>query len=81
MVALSVVLAWLYWRGDGSLILTMFAHAAINNTKDIVPSVSTPSDSPWTLSASPIAGIAAGLLWLVAGALLLHMRGGEKARS
>jgi membrane protease YdiL (CAAX protease family) len=75
VTALSVVLAWLYWRGDGSLILIMFAHAAINNTKDIVPSASAPSDSPWTLTASPVAWIAAGLLWLVAGALLLRMRG------
>ncbi len=81
VTALSVVLAWLYWRSGGSLILTMFAHAAINNTKDIVPSVSTPSDSPWNLSASPIAWIAAGVLWLVAGALLLQMRGAQRARS
>src|SRR5712692_4315199 len=36
--ALSVALAWLYWRTQGSLLLVMLLHAAVNNTKDIVPS-------------------------------------------
>src|SRR5690349_9117498 len=36
--ALSVVFAWLYVRTSGSLFLTMLLHAAINNSKDIVPS-------------------------------------------
>ena len=37
-ISISVTLAWLYARTDGSLLLTMLMHAAVNNTKDIVPS-------------------------------------------
>ena len=36
--AMSVAFAWLYARTNGSLFLTMLLHAAINNSKDIVPS-------------------------------------------
>src|SRR4030095_15188573 len=38
VIPLSVALAWLYWRTNGSLLLTMLMHAAINNTMNIVPS-------------------------------------------
>ena len=38
VIAISVAMAWLYQRTNGSLLLTMLMHAAINNTKDIVPS-------------------------------------------
>src|SRR4029077_5413333 len=37
VIALSVAMAWVYWNTHGSLLLTMLMHAAINNTKDIVP--------------------------------------------
>jgi len=33
VIALSVAIAWLYWRTNGSLLLTMLMHSAINNTK------------------------------------------------
>ena len=36
VTAISVVLAWLYWRTD-SLFVVMLLDAAVNNTKDIVP--------------------------------------------
>jgi uncharacterized protein len=74
VIALSVILAWLWWRGRGSLLLVMFAHAAINNTKDIVPSAGPAGESPWTFAASPMAWFSASLLWIVAGALILRMR-------
>ncbi|MFS8085453.1 MAG: CPBP family intramembrane glutamic endopeptidase, partial [Acidobacteriota bacterium] len=32
VTALSVAMAWLYWRTNGSLLLTMLMHAAVNNT-------------------------------------------------
>ena len=38
VTAMSVAFAWLYARTNGSLLLTMLLHAAINNSKDIVPS-------------------------------------------
>ena len=34
VTALSVAVAWLYWRTGGSLLLVMLLHAAVNNTKD-----------------------------------------------
>jgi len=36
--ALSVAMAWLYANTRGSLLPVMLMHAAVNNTKDIVPS-------------------------------------------
>jgi membrane protease YdiL (CAAX protease family) len=38
VTALSIAMAWLYWQTNQSLLLTMLMHAAVNNTKDIVPS-------------------------------------------
>ncbi|HJT17392.1 MAG TPA: CPBP family intramembrane glutamic endopeptidase, partial [Thermoanaerobaculia bacterium] len=42
VVAYSILLAWLYVRTNGSLLLTMLMHAAFNNMKDIVPSAGSP---------------------------------------
>ena len=41
VTAVSVAMAWLYWKTGGSLLLVMLLHAAYNNTKDIVPSAAT----------------------------------------
>jgi hypothetical protein len=38
VTALSVAMAWLYARTNGSLLLVMLLHSAVNNSKDIVPS-------------------------------------------
>jgi membrane protease YdiL (CAAX protease family) len=75
--ALSVVFAWLYWRTEGSLLLTMLLHAAINNTKDIVPSAAQNATHPFTLSASPVAWLTVTLLWITAGYLLVRMPKGR----
>lgn len=74
VTALSVAIAWLYWRTGGSLLLTMLMHAAINNTKDIVPSVPSPVDNPLTPAASPVAWFGLILLWGGAVCLLILMR-------
>ena len=42
VTGLSVAMAWLYWRTDGSLFMTMLMHAAFNNTKDVVPTAGRP---------------------------------------
>ena len=77
VTAFSVAIAWLYWKTDGSLLLTMLFHAAINNTKDIVPSGIVAAEHPFTLTASPIAWLTVGVLWITAVYLLLQMpRGG-----
>ena len=38
VTALSVAIAWLWARTGGSLLLPMLLHAAVNNSKDVVPS-------------------------------------------
>lgn len=76
VTAYSVVLTWLYWRTDGSLLLPMLAHAAFNNMKDIVPSAAAPQgESPFTLRATLVLWLAVCLLWTVAAVLLVRMRG------
>jgi len=75
VTAVSVVMGWLYWRTGRALLLVMLFHAAANNTKDIVPSAVAVGTTPWTLQASPVAWITVTLLWLIAGGLLIRMRG------
>lgn len=74
VTALSVALAWLYWKTGGSLLLPMVLHAAVNNTKDIVPSAVPVGTNPWLLGGSLIAWITVGLLWIVAACFLFQMR-------
>jgi membrane protease YdiL (CAAX protease family) len=74
VTALSVVFAWLYWRTQGSLLLTMLLHAAINNTKDVVPSAVQNAAHPFTFASSRVAWLTITLLWIVAGYLLIRMR-------
>jgi len=69
VVAMSVAFAWLYARTGGSLLLVMLLHAAINNTKDVVPSGTGPAPGVFSLHASAISWITLVLLWL--GALYL----------
>jgi hypothetical protein len=75
VTALSVAMAWLFARTRGSLLPVMLMHAAVNNTKDIVPSAETGATDPWALSRSLVAWITAALLALCAGWFLLRMRG------
>jgi uncharacterized protein len=74
VTALSVAIAWLYANTNGSLFLTMLMHSAINNTKDIVPSGARPPANPFTLTASPMGWLTAGLLWICAVYFLIRMR-------
>lgn len=75
VTALSVAIAWLYARTNGSLFLTMLMHSSINNTKDIVPSSAQHGASAFALSYSPVGWITAGLLWICAGYFLVRVRG------
>lgn len=75
VTALSVAIAWLYWRTNGSLLLTMLMHAAVNNTKDIVPSAASGATNIVSLGASRVAWVSVGLLWICAGYFLVRMRG------
>lgn len=73
VTALSVAIAWLWKRTNGSLLLTMLMHSAVNNTKDIVPSATPGGTSTFGLRASPVAWITVALLWVCAALLLCAM--------
>jgi membrane protease YdiL (CAAX protease family) len=86
VTALSVAAAWLYWRTNGSLLLVMILHAAVNNTKDIVPSAVQGASDPSAFSRSPVAWLTVALLWVAAAFFLTQMRqvqasGARAARS
>ncbi len=74
VTALSVAMAWLYWRTGGSLLLVMLLHAAVNNTKDIVPSAVPGATNPLALSTSVVAWLTVALLWICAAYFLVRMR-------
>lgn len=83
VTAISVAMAWLYGNTRGSLMLVMLMHAAVNNTKDIVPSTVQGARNSFALSSSPVAWIALALLWICGAYFLVRMpklgpqRGGE----
>ena len=74
VTALSVTAAWLYWRTQGSLLLVMLLHAAVNNTKDIVPSVVPGATDPFAFSTSFVARLTVVFLWMAAAYFLFRMR-------
>jgi len=51
-VALSVAITWLYAGANGSLLLTMLMHSAVNQTVGIVPSANLHLANPFTLKVS-----------------------------
>jgi membrane protease YdiL (CAAX protease family) len=73
VTALSVAFAWLYSHTKGSLLLVMLLHAAVNNTKDVVPSAVRGATNAFALSTSPIAWITVALLWICAAYFLIRM--------
>lgn len=79
VTALSVAVAWLYWKTRGSLLLTMIMHASVNNTTDIVPAGTTGAVGLLSFSGSPVLWGTIGFSWLVAGIFLLQMRGASIA--
>lgn len=72
--AISVAMAWLYQRTNGSLLLTMLLHSAINQSKDIVPSGVAGATNPFTFHASIAGWLTVAVLWLCAGYFLFSMR-------
>jgi CAAX protease family protein len=75
VAALSVAMAWLYWRTNGSLLLTMLMHAAFNNTKDIVPSAVSSATNVLSFRSSRVAWLSVAVLWICAVYFLVRMRG------
>jgi len=80
VVAISIAMAWLYWRTRGSLLLVMLMHASINNTKGIVPTIPRlPTDPLWP-GTSLTAWLTVAVLWAVAVPILVHMHRAGVAR-
>ncbi len=75
VTALSVAMAWLYAHTNGSLLLVMLMHAAVNNSKEIVPSTVPGATNPLGLNASLVAWLTVTLLWICAAYFLARMRG------
>jgi membrane protease YdiL (CAAX protease family) len=73
VTALSVAMAWLYAHTNGSLLLVMLMHAAVNNSKDIVPSALPHATNTFGLSASLVAWLTVALLWICAAYFLARM--------
>ena len=70
---LSVALAWLYARTNGSLLLVMLMHSAVNETHDLVPSVVPGATHPFALSPSFPAWLTVVFLWIGAVYFLARM--------
>jgi len=79
VTAMSVAMAWLYWRTDGSLLLVMILHAAVNNTKDIVPSAVRGATNAFALSTSLVGWLTVAFLWM-AGAVFLVQMGNARVK-
>lgn len=73
VVPISVAITWLYAHTRGSLFLAMLMHAAVNNTKDIVPSAPSEPGGVWSLHGSPTWWLSIGLAWACAAYFLARM--------
>ena len=80
VVALSVAISWIYMKTDGSLFATMLLHAAVNNTKDVVPSAVPGATNSWQLHASLVGWLTLAILWLCAAWFLYDMRRDVRVR-
>ena len=63
VTALSVAMAWLYWRTNGSLLLTMVMHASINNL-NLVPTPASAPANVFALEAPFVGWATVALLWI-----------------
>ena len=70
VTAFSVILAWLWQRTGGSLLLTMLLHAAWSNSKDIVPSGITGGTKTFGFHASFVSWVTLAVLWVCSAYLL-----------
>jgi membrane protease YdiL (CAAX protease family) len=73
VTAMSVAMAWLWAHTRRSLLLPMLLHAAINNSKDIVPSAVPGARNTFTMHGSLVLRITVLLLWVCATYFLARM--------
>ena len=81
VVALSVAITWLYAHTNGSLLLTMLMHSAVNQTVGIVPSANANPGNPFALSVSLVMWLTAAFLWITALYFLVRMPKVELSRA
>ena len=74
VTAVSVAMAWLWWRTRGSLLLVMLMHAAINNTAGLVQSGVADATHPLGAGGAPSAWLTVAVLWAGAAYFLMRMR-------
>lgn len=73
VMAISVTMTWLYAHVKGSLLPVMLLHAAVNNSKDIVPSAAVAAGDPFGWAATRVAWITVALAWAWAAYCLVRM--------
>ena len=81
VVALSVAITWLYAHTNGSLLLTMLMHSAVNQTVGIVPSANANPGNPFALSVSLVMWLTAAFLWVTALYFLVRMPKVERSHA
>lgn len=81
VVALSVAITWLFAHTNGSLLLTMLMHSAVNQTVGIVPSANGNPGNPFALSVSLVMWLTASFLWVTALYFLIRMPRMELSRA
>jgi membrane protease YdiL (CAAX protease family) len=74
ITALSVAMAWLYWKTNGNLLMTMLLHSAVNQTIGIVPDADPHPAGAFSLHAPLTFYLTAGFLSLAAVLFLLDFR-------
>jgi len=80
-IALSVAIAWLYSNTEGSLLLVMLMHSAINQSVGIVPATVLSPGNLLTLRTSPVQWLSVAFLWATAVYFLVRMRRADRRRS
>ena len=73
VTALSVSMSWLYVRTNGSLLLVMLMHSAIDQTFLLIPSGNPMTTNPFAFSASLVGWLTVLLLWVSAVFLLVRI--------
>ena len=81
VVALSVAMAYLYWRTHASLLLVMLMHASVNNTTGIVQSTAPDATPMIGLSSSLLGWLTTAVMWAFALYFIVRLHGERELRS
>ena len=74
VVALYVAATWLYVHTNGSVLMAMLMHSAVNQAIGAVPWSSPPASNPFTLRLSLVGWLSLSLLGVTAGYLFVRLR-------